>query len=407
MKDSEKIYSDISSSNESEYTSESSDDINTSDNLELMGEIIRNYNVMYELGRGAYSIVWLVYSIVNNNYYALKVQDPNDFNDGMQEVLFVKKLPKGLNVYNNIVEYFIYNKNNRKYLCSVWELHCFNVDTLLRKSSYKLSILHIKKIMKQLILGVSYLHKKLKVFHGDIKTDNILIKGINNQDNFFISEYSKLLNNNIINKQDTEIRLHTHQKNLNIIIDKYNSDLYSKYTTDNKYIDNINISLADFGTFCEEAKYYSNSFGTRYYLAPEIILMGKCSYPVDIWALGCTFYELLSGNILFDPIKDSNYDRNHYHLCLINDTCGDFSSSFLKSTSRYKNYFDNKLKLPDHNNYFDHKNSSNFRLIKKLNEINLLEDDYNNVYRLLKSMLTIDPNKRITIDKLLNDPWLI
>jgi serine/threonine-protein kinase SRPK3 len=389
-------------SENSENTSESSDgDIDTCDNLELTGEIIRNYNVIYELGRGAYSIVWLVYSIVNNRYYALKVQNPDDFQEGMQEVLFIKRLPKELNVYNHIIEYFIEIKNNKKYLCSIWELHCYSVDTLLRKSSYKLSILHIKNIMKQLIKGIVHLHKKLKVFHGDIKTDNILIKGINNKDNFFISEYSKLLNSNIINKQNNELRLQEHKKNLNIIIDKYNSELYSKYETNSKYIDNINISLADFGTFCEESKCYTNSFGTRYYLAPEIILMGKCSYPVDIWALGCTFYELLSGNLLFDPIKDSNYDRNHYHLCLINDTCGHFPSSFLKSTSRYKNYFNNKLVLPEHHN------TSNDRLIKKLNQINLSKDDYNNVYRLLKSMLTIDPNKRITIDKLVNDTWLI
>jgi serine/threonine-protein kinase SRPK3 len=385
----------------SSNTSSSSDgDIDNADNLELEGNIIRNYNVIYELGRGAYSIVWLVYSIITNKYYALKVQDPNDYKAGLQEVLFVKKLPNHLNIFNNIVEYFIISENNKKYLCSVWNLHCFNVDTLLRKSNYKLSISHVKKIMKQLIIAVNHLHKKMKVFHGDIKTDNILIKGINDKDNFFITKYSELLNSNVINKENNNIRLMEHKKNLNIIIDKYNEqDTILKYNTNDKYLNDINISLADFGTFCEESKCYSNSFGTRYYLAPEIILMGKCGCPVDIWALGCTFYELLSEHLLFDPIKDSQFDRNHYHLCLINDTCGDYSSSFLKSTSRYTNYFDNKFNL--HNHY----KSKDDRLIRKLNEIDLLEDDYNNIYRLLKLMLTVDPNKRITIDKLLLEPW--
>jgi serine/threonine protein kinase len=54
----------------------------------------------------------------------------------------------------------------------------------------------------------------------------------------------------------------------------------------NEYLNPINISLADFGTVCSEDESYDNSFGTRYYQAPEIILMGKCKYPVDIWALG-------------------------------------------------------------------------------------------------------------------------
>ena len=386
-----------SESNESNETSESSDqDIDYSDNLDLESNILRNYNIIYEIGKGAYSIVWLAYSIITNKFYALKVQDPNNFKDGMDEVLFVNKLPKKLGVYNYIVEYFIEIKENKKYLCSVWELHSFNLDTFIRKSNYDLSLTDIKYIMKQLIIGIHYLHKKMKIFHGDIKSDNILIKGINEQDNYYITEYSKLINDNIKNK-DKKIRLNEHRQILSIIKNN-NINLQTKYITNNKYLNPINISLADFGTFCEESNYYNNSFGTRYYQAPEIILLGKCSYPVDIWALGCTFYELLSSKLLFDPIKDSNFDRNYYHLCLINETCGDFSSSFLQSTSRYKKYFNN-------NKLIGYDKSAENRLINKLNELNLLKDDYNNIHRLLKSMLTILPNKRITITELINDTW--
>ena len=94
-----------------------------------------------------------------------------------------------------------------------------------------------------------------------------------------------------------------------------------------------------------EDNYYEKPFGTRYYQAPEIVLMGKCSYPVDIWALGCTYYELLSGNILFNPIKDLNKSRDYYHLSLIHNTCGSFSSSFLCKTKRYKEFFKNNILL--------------------------------------------------------------
>jgi len=73
---------------------------------------------------------------------------------------------------------------------------------------------------------------------------------------------------------------------------------------------------------------------------------------------------------------------------------------FIKSTSRYKKYFNNKFLL------IDHIKSTDDRLIKKLNNLNLSEYDFNNIYRLLKLMLTIDPKKRITIDKLLSDSWL-
>ena len=43
--------------------------------------------------------------------------------------------------------------------------------------------------MKQLISAIKILHLNFKVFHGDIKTDNILVKGINDRDKFIINEY--------------------------------------------------------------------------------------------------------------------------------------------------------------------------------------------------------------------------
>ncbi len=83
---------DVNNSNdlndsETSYT-ESSDDLTTSsdehveqsDNLDLEGCIIKKYNVIYELGRGANSIVWLVFDIVLNKFFALKVQNPSEYN---------------------------------------------------------------------------------------------------------------------------------------------------------------------------------------------------------------------------------------------------------------------------------------------------------------------------------------
>ena len=58
--------------------------------------------------------------------------------------------------------------------------------------------------------------------------------------------------------------------------------------------------MADFDTFCVSNMSHTSVFGTRYYQAPEIILQGECWTPVDIWALGCTFFELLSGKFLFN-----------------------------------------------------------------------------------------------------------
>lgn len=417
---------------DSEYESDTNSDIesvstdenfNHDNNLELTGKILRNYNVICELGRGSFSIVWLVYSIINNNFYALKVQDPQDYKDGLAEIKFVQKLPKNPFVFNNVVEYFVEERNSNKYLCSIWELHSDNIDGLIRKGNFSqgFPISIVKKIMLQLIQAIKILHKKFQVFHGDIKSDNILIKGINPKDSFIIEKYkeanffnvytkakkdfwiSKGKDLNRIDKMDKTDKLAIREKIHNAITQNILGDdiltSINKHLIDEKYINQMNVSLADFGSHCEDHNYYDTPFGTRYYQAPEIILMGKCKYPVDIWAIGCTFYELISGKLLFDPIKDSKHSRDYWHLSLICDTCGKFSENFIKKTKYYKEHFGKNAELIE----YEYPDES--RLDRKLNELNLEPDIKEHVKRILKGTLQTDPNKRWTIDDLSKDPF--
>lgn len=61
------------------------------------------------------------------------------------------------------------------------------------------------------------------------------------------------------------------------------------------------IKICDFGL----SKFYTSQgcqtprIVTSWYRAPEIVCGASHGYPVDIWSLGCIFYELLTGNPLF------------------------------------------------------------------------------------------------------------
>ena len=176
----------------SEYISESSDEnISQEDNLDLYCKTINNYNIIYELGRGSYSIVWLAYNINNQKFYALKVQNPTEYKEGLDEIDFVKKLPTNPQVFNNLCDFFIENIDNKKYLCSVWNLHSGNLDSVIRKGNYNngLPLELVNNIMKQLIQALNILHNKFRVFHGDIKTDNILVKGVSKKNQYIIDNY--------------------------------------------------------------------------------------------------------------------------------------------------------------------------------------------------------------------------
>jgi serine/threonine protein kinase len=400
-------------SSDTNCSSSSDQSCSIDNNLNLHGCILGDYNILYNIGSGAYSLVWLAYHIGTNKYYALKVQDPRDFKDGYDEVKFVSKLPKDPACFNNIIEYFVETKGQSKYLCSVWNLHACDLDTIIRKNGYEngLPLNIANKIIKQLMTAIDILHNKFKVYHGDIKPDNIFLKGNNSKNIFIIKQYD---NADFPNKYANAKKNFWLNSGKNIkTIDKMkkcdklqirkeiHADIMKTIVTDNikmdkieLTLDNCNISLGDFGTYCTEDNYFEDTFGTRYYQAPEIILGGNCSYPVDIWAFGCTYFELLTGTILFDPIKDAHYSRDYYHLLLMQDTCGHFTKDFLKTTKQYKKFFNNKFKLVDYKDPIEN------RLVRKLHECNI--QITNNIKCFLHNCLALNPLTRHTITKLKN-----
>jgi len=62
---------------------------------------------------------------------------------------------------------------------------------------------------------------------------------------------------------------------------------------------------------------------TRHYRAPEVIL-GYKSYdtPIDIWSLACIVFELLTGDLLFEPHGGKAYSKDDDHLAQIMELLG-------------------------------------------------------------------------------------
>lgn len=107
-----------------------------------------------------------------------------------------------------------------------------------------LNELHVKEIVYQLLLALEFCHAN-RVIHRDLKPQNILI--------------------------DSREKL--------------------------------NIKLADFGlarTYYYPVKEYTHEIITLWYRAPEVLLGTEIYYPtVDIWSVGCIFYEIAHKRILF------------------------------------------------------------------------------------------------------------
>ena len=135
---------------------------------------------------------------------------------------------------------------------------------------------------------------------------------------------------------------------------------------------NNNIKICDFGigkilTYKKQLLY--DKCGTPMYMAPEILLSSKNhgyeGYPVDIWSAGISLYIMLSGTLPFNLKNNEN-------------------SSMDESS-------ENNIELQ-------------YSIIN--NDPKYIEKISDEARDLLKGLLNKNPNKRLTIDQILNHPWL-
>ncbi|NP_001410697.1 cyclin-dependent kinase-like 1 isoform 5 [Homo sapiens] len=103
------------------------------------------------------------------------------------------------------------------------------------------------------------------------------------------------------------------------------------------------IKLCDFGfarLLTGPSDYYTDYVATRWYRSPEL-LVGDTQYgpPVDVWAIGCVFAELLSGVPLWPGKSDVD------QLYLIRKTLGDLIPRHQQVFST--NQYFSGVKIPD------------------------------------------------------------
>ena len=495
-----KTESDSDSESNLDSLSVSSDEFDfQADNIEIAGEVIKGqYAIIKKIGKGSYANVWLAYDITNNRYVAIKVQHPDNYKEGVEEITFLRNIRQyNCQYINNLYEAFIEirkeNNQKKKYICMVGEILAGNLYDVIKERQYDegLPINIVKSITKQMFEGIKVIHKKVNAYHADLKPENILIKGVSNKNQEIIDLYNRLnfaeeyktkrdefltlKKIDLTNKQKikkmltpkikSKIKSRIHKKFMEKIQDyisddssdeedEYsNSDIEDDITSDSdnmsnvikestnienkedndsdtedndsdiedndsdsdddddedcvqkiddKYILNCEIKITDFGSICYDGEEFEDDFGTRYYRAPEIILGHKYDKSCDIWSLACVIYELLTGDLLFDPKKDKEYNRDMQHICLIEKICGKFPKDFIKKCEKRSEFFDKKGKLPKIKELEDECN------LEKLMEDNFeLNEDIINLTDLLKKMLNPEPNKRINIDDCLKHPFFL
>lgn len=395
---------------------------------EYYGMILdHRYILLHKIGTGGFASVWLSYYMNDPKkqyYYAIKIQNPEYYDEGKIEVDAFNKISNIQSEYLiNMIEYFEFKPLENKIIaiCMVFELMACSLYQLIRRGKYKKGLPSdiVYNISLQIIEGVKDIHNKLNLIHTDIKPENILIKGyeknikqlINEIDKYnLFNMYKEILDNEKRNcslslkkrknvKKLREIVNNKMKDQVVLLVDKIKHNLKnesdsesdSEKELEDDNINNIKIVISDFGSIVDLNDYDKKAeIQTRYYRAPEIIL--KCGFneKCDLWSLGCTIYEILTGDILFDPEKDDKYSIDFHHVYWFYEICGDIPKCMIEKSERRKEFFNKNGKF-----LVNKPETWNIRqVIKEEKEDCKLHDKLELVIDMIDSMLKINPNER-------------
>mmetsp|Transcript_5964 Transcript_5964/g.8953 ORF Transcript_5964/g.8953 Transcript_5964/m.8953 type:complete len:975 (+) Transcript_5964:803-3727(+) len=114
---------------------------------------------------------------------------------------------------------------------------------------------------------------------------------------------------------------------------------------DAEFLQESRAVVVDLGNACWTHRHFSEDIQTRQYRAPEVLLGHKYDTSADMWSLGCITFELLTGDLLFDPREGSDYDRDEDHLAMCQELLGKIPKKIACNGKYSKNFFDRKGNL--------------------------------------------------------------
>lgn len=166
------------------------------------------YLLIYKLGKGSYATVWFSIQLkgfVNNiktkkkidlHHYALKIHNPEDYDEGMLETKidsYLSQNGKRSNLINYPKSHFVYDEN---VVIVVYETALCSLYDFLKIYKRNFDEEFVKKITPSLKESINFVHD-CGYIHADIKPENYLLMGTNKLQNDI---YNDILKFNIISK---------------------------------------------------------------------------------------------------------------------------------------------------------------------------------------------------------------
>ncbi|KAI1185293.1 kinase-like domain-containing protein [Nemania serpens] len=345
------------------------------------------YRVIRKLGYGLYSTVWLARNSQTDEHVALKILTADSF--GGEKPTFELDILRylaskatetpgnpGADHIVGLQDEFKHSGPNGRHVC-------------LRKlfPRAKLPIPVAKKVTKELLMALAFLHDTCQVIHTDIKPQNILIETSE------INEMFRYAPSELFSPFDPPYDPPTdyYMKSEQVVSGEEEIE-----TAD------VSIRLADFGTASWVDKHLTEWIQPQMLRAPEVILRASWDHKVDIWNLGLIIWELVQGRLVFDgqATATSAYS-SEAHLAQMNAILGTFPNTLLDRSESRHTFFEADGRLIS---------SIHFPPVT-LRELCRrfqypVEQDSEDLLEFVESTLALEPKNRPDARELLNTGWV-
>ncbi|ELU17799.1 hypothetical protein CAPTEDRAFT_82340, partial [Capitella teleta] len=339
---------------------------------EVLYSMTNAYEVLEFLGRGTFGQVVKCWKKGTNEIVAIKIlkNHPSYARQGQIEVGILSRLSQeNADEFNFVRAYECFQ--HKSHTCLVFEMLEQNLYDFLKQNKFQpLPLKYIRPITQQVLTTLLKL-KNLQLIHADLKPENIMLTD--------------------------PVRFP------------------------------YRVKVIDFGSASHVSKAVCSTYlQSRYYRAPEILLGLPFCEAIDIWSLGCVIAELFLGWPLYPG--SSEYDQIRY----ISQTQGLPAEHMLNAATKTTRFFNRestesnypfwRLKTPEEHEAESKISSKEarkyiFNCLDDMAQINVPNDlegselmsekvDRREFIDLLKRMLTLDQERRITPGEALNHPFI-
>ncbi|PLB46174.1 kinase-like protein [Aspergillus steynii IBT 23096] len=351
-----------------------------------LGELFQGrYQCVAKLGFGSSSTTWLARDLRDRRYVALKVY--------VHTSLHHRELPaydrinsrmadnsyQGLGRDNirKLMESFEVTGPHGKHVVLVFEpaqMSLRDMKVVFRREGFEEHF--VKGAIIELLKALDFLHSHGEIVHTDVHSGNMLL-GLYDNDLLRRLE-EKEITSPVTRKTYPDRTIYLSR----LVLPKEGPML-----------------LSDFGEARIGPGPHAGDIMPLEYRAPETLLYIGWSYPVDIWSVGLTAWDLLGTKRLFTARDDDGDLYDAAHLAQFIAALGPPPAEFLaRNPERRADFWD------ENGEWLGLAPIPHDRTIESL-ETKL--DDNAGFLRFLRKTLTWLPEERATAKELLQDPWLI